>query len=166
MDYGGYPSVRDRYNSRDWPNQHGSLSSKRDREAENDWESSFSQILSRTKKNITRVNEKFGAAGMFQDNMPTTNTSRSYNPTNSGGYYSHPGSMSMVVHESKVKDIQSIHLLCLPRCRAELRIFYYIFIILSSFCGYFHSFTFLVTLLSTNPILYFSTRNHLIFMII
>ena len=104
MDYGTYPSVRDRYNSREWSNQHGGVSSKRERETENDWESSFSQILSRTKKNITRVNEKFGAAGMFPDNIPATNIGRPFNASNSGSYYNHPGSMSMVIHESKVKS--------------------------------------------------------------
>lgn len=33
------------------------------RGSEKEWESSFSQILSRTKQNINRVNEKYGTGG-------------------------------------------------------------------------------------------------------
>ena len=62
MDYNRNSSRRG-FDSNRNPPQTNRFNSYNDRErAEPDWESSFSQILTRTKQNINRVNEKYGTS--------------------------------------------------------------------------------------------------------
>ena len=61
----------DRYNARRGSNSRGSETNRLSQHSdEPQWESSFSQILTRTKQNINRVNEKYGGSSSNISSRP------------------------------------------------------------------------------------------------